>query len=204
MSVRSETKDLSANMQQALTISPEVMRTAAQESGAIVPVDTAGQIDHLNPANEFNTSNPEHPLKRTVVVNIRASLNDLCLKKARATWQPPNADATKSIFQQRKFVDLQGTSEAQGNLKSVVLHKMALTSQRNTFPIALGVRISGVDDATFSQTGEAYSAIALPQVNDHSTRVLQEDDTALAYECTCTLQPSPTRAPPAPHPRLRL
>tara|TARA_B100001173_G_C15920425_1_gene518268 strand:- start:163 stop:765 length:603 start_codon:yes stop_codon:yes gene_type:complete len=135
MSVRSETRDLSANMQQALTISPEVMRTAAQESGAIVPVDTAGQADHLNPANEFNTSNPEHPLKRTVVVNIRASLNDLCLKKARATWQPPNGDATKAIFQQRKFVDLQGTSEAQGNLKSIVLHKMSLTSQRNTFPI---------------------------------------------------------------------
>lgn len=135
MSVRSETRDLSANMQQALTISPEVMRTAAQESGAIVPVDTAGQADHLNPANEFNTSNPEHPLKRTVVVNIRASLNDLCLKKARATWQPPNVDATKAIFQQRKFVDLQGTSEAQGNLKSIVLHKMSLTSQRNTFPI---------------------------------------------------------------------
>tara|TARA_B110001452_G_C15072558_1_gene374375 strand:- start:421 stop:558 length:138 start_codon:yes stop_codon:yes gene_type:complete len=37
--------------------------------------------------------------------------------------------------------------------QSIVLHKMALRSQQSTYPIALGVRISGVDDATFSQTG---------------------------------------------------
>ena len=40
-----------------------------------------------------------------------------------------------------------------GDLKSVVLHKMSMTAQRSTFPIALGVRITGVDDATYSQTG---------------------------------------------------
>lgn len=54
--------------------------------------------------------------------------------------------------------DLQGTSEAQGDLKSIVLHKMALRSQQNTYPISLGVRITGVDDATFSQTGGLYNA----------------------------------------------
>ena len=68
---------------------------------------------HLAGANEFNTSNPSHPLKRTVVINIRSSLADLCLKKSRATWSPPSAEATKAILQQRKFIDLQGTSEQQ-------------------------------------------------------------------------------------------
>jgi len=41
------------------------------------------------------------------------------------------------------------------------LHQMDMASQKSTFPIALGVRITGVDDSTFSQTGEAYSAISL-------------------------------------------
>lgn len=44
---------------------------------------------------------------------------------------------------------------------------------------ALGIRITGVDDATFSQTGEAYSAIALPNADTHTSRTLQQDDTAL-------------------------
>ena len=50
-------------------------------------------------------------------------------------------------------MDLGGSAENQGDLKSVVLHKMTLASQKSTFPIALGVRITGVDDATYSQTG---------------------------------------------------
>ena len=66
--------------------------------------------------------------------------------------------------------------------QSVVLHKMAITSQHSTFPIALGIRITGVDDATFSQTGESYSTITLPMANTHTSRTLQEDNTDLAYE----------------------
>lgn len=113
-------------MQQALLIPQDVMRTAAQQSSdgqlmAPAPAGTelalsgngVGNEQHLAQANEFNTSNPNHPLKRTVVINIRSSLSDLCLKKSRATWSPPSAEATKAILQQRKFVDLQGTSEQQ-------------------------------------------------------------------------------------------
>ena len=59
---------------------------------------------------------------------------------------------------------------------------MAISAQKNTFPVALGVRITGVDDSTYSQTGEAYSTISLPSTDLHSARTLQEDDTALAYE----------------------
>ena len=40
-----------------------------------------------------------------------------------------------------------------GDLKSVVLHKMTMSSQQSSFPVALGLRITGVDDATFAQTG---------------------------------------------------
>lgn len=190
MSVRTDPRgDLSSAMQQTLHIDPAVMQSAAAASGPgplMAPAPTSMPVDnndqHLAAANDFNTSNPEHPLKRTVVINIRASLSDLCLRKQKATWSPPSAEATRAIFQQKKFTDLQGTSEAQGDLKSVVLHQMDMASQKSTFPIALGIRITAVDDSTFSQTGEAYSAISLPFANTHAPRLLQQDDTALAYE----------------------
>ena len=41
-------------------------------------------------------------LERTVCINIRASLSDLCLRADTATWAPPSAEATKSIFQQAR------------------------------------------------------------------------------------------------------
>ena len=54
---------------------------------------------------------------------------------------------------QRKFMDLGGSAENQGDLRSVVLHKMTLSAHKSTFPIALGVRLTGVDDSAYSQTG---------------------------------------------------
>ena len=84
-----------------------------------------------------------------------------------------------------------------GDLKSVVLHKMTLSAQKSSFPIALGVRITGVDDSCFSQTGESYSMITMPGADTHVSRVLQEDNTELAYECkihtTQTTLSSPSR-----------
>ena len=104
MSVRTEPKEMSPQMQQALMVPEHVLRQAqaqSQEGGMVgAPMEPGMNEQHLAAANDFNNSNPEHPLKRTVVVNIRASLNDLCLKKSRATWQPPSAEATKAIFQQ--------------------------------------------------------------------------------------------------------
>ena len=79
-------------------------------------------------------------------------------------------------------MDLGGSAENQGDLKSVVLHKMTLAAHKSTFPIALGIRMTGVDDSCYSQTGESYSMIAMPNADSHNARVLQEDNTELAYE----------------------
>ena len=49
MSVRSEARDLSSNMQQALTLSSDALRSA-HEAGAVVAAETAGSADGLNPA----------------------------------------------------------------------------------------------------------------------------------------------------------
>ena len=116
MSIRTEPRgDLSPAMQQTLHIDPAIMQSAAAAAGPgplmtaapsnmMVPA-TGAPMDneqHLAQANDFNNSNPEHPLQRTFVVNIRASLADLCLRKQKATWAPPSAEATRAIFQQAR------------------------------------------------------------------------------------------------------
>ena len=88
----------------------------------------------LGEANNLSTNHPEHPLKRTVVATIRASLGDLCLRKQKATWSP-SPEALKSILQQKRFTSLSGTAEQSGDLKSIVLHNLALTSVSSDFKI---------------------------------------------------------------------
>ena len=81
------------------------MAAAGQQQGAPVGAPATGTElvsteQALHEANSFNTTNEHHPLERTVCVNIRASLADLCLKSQAAVWAPPSNEATKSIFQQ--------------------------------------------------------------------------------------------------------
>jgi hypothetical protein len=63
---------------------------------------------------------------------------------------------------QKKFTSLEGSAECMGDLKSIVLHDMKITHVKSNFPVALGTRISGVDDCTFSSTGESFSTIGGP------------------------------------------
>ena len=46
-----------------------------------------------------------------------------------------------------------------GDLKSIVLHGMELNHVKSTFPMSLGARVTGVDDATFTATGEPFSSV---------------------------------------------
>jgi hypothetical protein len=47
---------------------------------------------------------------------------------------------------------------------------------------AIGVRLTGVDNATYSLTGESYSTVVPPTSVSTASRILQQDDVALAYE----------------------
>ena len=49
-------------------------------------------------------------------------------------------------------------------------------------PRIAGARITGVDDKTYSSTGEAFSAIILPNSESNAKTELQADDVSLAYE----------------------
>ena len=46
-----------------------------------------------------------------------------------------------------------------------------------------GAKITGVDDKTYSSTGEAFSTVLLPNSESHTEKKLQADDVSLAYEC---------------------
>ncbi len=124
MSVRTEPRELSERLHGALNLSADqlqqqgiklqepsatagayqgeqmmMMQPAAPTSAGAVALQ--GNEHALAEANSFNTSHPEFPLNRTVSVTIRASLNDLCLRKQASVWAP-NSDAVKSILQQAR------------------------------------------------------------------------------------------------------
>lgn len=158
--------------------SSEVEQVAAPSAPAVATFGEAAAETALAEGNSYNVASPDRPLNRTVVVSIKSTLNDLCLQRQRGTWSP-SAEALRGIFQNRRFTDLSGAAESQGDLSSVVLHSMKLKHSRSSFPIALGVKATGVDDATYSSTGDAYSTILLPESESARERELQSDDVSL-------------------------
>jgi hypothetical protein len=146
MSVRTEPRDLSQQLQQTLTIPADVMAAAGQQQAAPVGAPAAGTElvpaeQQLHEANTFNTNNEHHPLERTVCVNIRASLADLCLKSQAATWSPPSAEATKSIFQQARLEPATRTATlppSPGQAQAQAQAKAASSIERATGPDPTG------------------------------------------------------------------
>ena len=137
-------------------------------------------------ASGYSGASVDHPLRRNIVVSIRASLADLQSKPNKAIWSP-NEEALKTIFQHRQFVSLQGRAEMQGNLKQIVMHSVTANSVKSSFPIAIGARISGVDENTFSASGASYSMVIPPEQHSNMSTTLQKDDVTIG-----TLTPPPT------------
>ena len=163
-----------------MSVRADKPKTEGVDASAILN-EAATTDASLGEGNSYCVASPDNPLKRNLVVSIRASLNDLCLSKSKGTWQP-SSEALKSIFQQKKFTSLDGAADAQGDLKSVVLHDLKVQHTSSSFPVSLGARITGVDDTTFSSTGDSFSMIVLPNSNSANERTLQSDDVSLAYE----------------------
>jgi len=174
MSVRSEPNSLAPHM-----AGMEISHTALAVGGDHVTatINAAQNADAaLGDANSLSTNHPDHPLRRTFVTNIRASLGDLCLRKTKGTWAP-SAEAMRSILQyelphpntashslaflthrveqswepsvllhrQKKFTDLSGTAEASGDLKSIVLHSMTMSSVKSDFEIRKLLALARID-----------------------------------------------------------
>jgi hypothetical protein len=101
MSVRSDASTVPTAGMAALDISTSPATAGiAADNHVHATVDAARAADSaLGEANALNTNHPEHPLRRTFVANIRASLGDLCLRKTKGTWAP-STEALRGIFQQ--------------------------------------------------------------------------------------------------------
>lgn len=176
MSVRSEAERAATT---TATSIPTAGAVAQDVQATIIAAQTAD--NQLDAANDLAVHSPEHPLNRFIAVSVRASLEDLCLRKNRAVWKP-TAEAAAAIMKQPKFTDLSGKTEAQGDLNSVVLHKMEIQNVKSTFPVAIGANFTGVDANTFSVTGQSFGHIVLAGEASSTPRTLQEDDVSLCYE----------------------
>lgn len=143
--------------------------------------DGDGAVDLGEGATGFKAISKNHPLERTVVVTIRASLAELSTSQQKAAWSPDPAKL-ESIYKQKQFVDLQGNESSNGNLKSVVIHKIDAEAIKSTFPLTIGAKITGVEERTFSSVGVPYSAIVLPDTNTTMPHRLQEENVDLAYD----------------------
>jgi len=71
--------------------------TASPSDQMALAISEAQPTDaQLQEGATFQTNNAENPLLRNVVVSIRASLNDLCLKKDKGNWAP-SGEALRNI-----------------------------------------------------------------------------------------------------------
>ena len=73
-------------------------KTKAEPDAAAILAESAATDASLGEGNSYCVSSPENPLKRNLVVSIRASLNDLCLSKSKGLWTPSH-EALKSMLQ---------------------------------------------------------------------------------------------------------
>jgi hypothetical protein len=98
MSVRSEPTSMSATAQMA---GMEIASTSlpVPNDHVSATISAAQSADSaLGDANSLSTNHPDHPLRRTFVTSIRATLGDLCLRKTKGTWAP-SPEALKSALQ---------------------------------------------------------------------------------------------------------
>jgi hypothetical protein len=74
------------------------------------------------------------PLRRTFVANIRASLGDLCLRKAKGTWAP-SPEALRSMLQQKKVRRRNFSNKPKSNTHILLLpHLSAIVRSSPTSP----------------------------------------------------------------------
>lgn len=151
---------------------------AAAESALVNSMHT---VDLGEGSTGFPTTSVQHPLRRTIVATVRATISELITKSNAAVWSPSEAQCDK-MFKQRKFTTMNGNTAMLGDLRSVVLHSATATTMRSTFPVAVGASITGVDETYFSSTGRPFSLMAIAETTSTTPIKLQEEDVTVAYD----------------------
>ena len=129
----------------------------------------------------MRATQPDEPIIRTLNVSVRGNLSDMTSNPSLSVWQPTQ-EALAAMFQKAKYTNLKGNMENKGDLKSVILHSVSVKAVQSDFPFAIGAKITGVDESTFTRSGKAYSAVFMPKESSHAHRVLQKDNVEVAYD----------------------
>ena len=142
------------------------------------PANTAlsSEEQRFGEGSVSNNLRIEQPNTRNLCFSIKATLSELASSKRRSVISPPS-----HIFHTQQFTDLSGSTEQKGDLSSTILHSVHAVNVKSTFPLTVGVNLTGVDAKTFSSTGRAFSTIVMPNFESHTSRELQKDDPAVAY-----------------------
>ena len=150
MSVRSDRADVSMKMD-GMQLGPQ---SAAMSGDVEATISAAQQADSaLSDANAFNTANPEHPLTRNLVVSIRSSLAELCLRKNKAVWAP-SGEALKAIFQCAAALKHMNRTNA------VLVRRLEDVGETEKSPIQFNGRHKKFTDLNGTQEMVSYSPLS--------------------------------------------
>lgn len=147
---------------------PRLSMSRRDPSINVPPVGTEAQPGALDCTGEIP------PMERTIHVNISTNLADLMLNPRKAEWNPSPA-VISTILQKEQFTDLNGSKKPCGDLSSVVLHHVRLSNACSNIPVAVGLKMTGIEENVFSPTAQRFAAI-LPENAINQSRVLEHSD----------------------------
>ena len=144
-------------------------------------LDASGMVDLGEGATGFPTQDPNNPLVRKVDAYVRANLAELSNNPNASVWKLSESQLD-GVFKHVRFVDLNGSTTPRGDLQSTVLHSVDATAVKSTFPIQIGIKVTGVDNSAFSSVGTPYSMIAMSEASSNIPIELQREDVTVAYD----------------------
>lgn len=116
-------------------------------------------------------------LRRRVHVNITGTMNQFhSIGSQAATWKP----------YENKLVEIFGVNDADGvcldpatmsnALRSAVVSKVVVHESSSSFPVPLGVCISGIPNEEMTDSGEKFACTVLPNSSTHVPQVVYQTD----------------------------
>lgn len=108
-------------------------------------------------------------LTRKLAIEIKGSLDDFANGNVKPEWK---VDKTRfNPFQ----IDANGNVR-QDKSSQVVLRSAKLLAVHNSFPVSLGIKVTGVPGETFTESGDAYADVVFPRQSWSGEKMLVESD----------------------------
>ena len=122
--------------------------------------------------------NLKRSCRRVITAEISGSLAKLGAGGAGAATWKIDSQAIEHVFSP-KTSEVNGNRDQTSDLKNVVLHGVELLGVQSTFPVTLGLKISGVEGKHYTQTGEQFSHIVMAGQNWSGHEYLTKPEEAL-------------------------